>query len=362
MIDTNNKKVREVLEEIHKSLQKRNQKLQYSSNNIVLESALISVFCHSSSMSPYECANNMNTKFYDGEKEITSSIVLRTLNKMQITDQESRKSLFNWAKNLSELFSEATIGNRTSFEKFEKILKESPVNGRYINCQERIVAISIFELNKELNIFKDLELLFELGNTMARYALYNMSDAVANAYGFPVNKDNNNYKKDKPKLSYEQAIARNEFLENKILQTDNILRDLQNEFEGLIEEAKIKELTDFFSRLNSEKYGCILDELLVLRKGIDDLRKQNYELPIEINGLLIMVKKLILFIRDSHIVPIKKINEIITVKANDVEYFNYDGSPFINEEEEKRVKVVSPGWVYKDKEIQISRPKVKEEK
>ena len=37
-----------------------------------------------------------------------------------------------------------------------------------------------------------------------------------------------------------------------------------------------------------EKYGYILDELLVVRKGIDELRKQNYELPVEINGLLIM--------------------------------------------------------------------------
>ena len=91
------------------------------------------------------------------------------------------------------------------------------------------------------------------------------------------------------------------------------------------------------------------------------LRKNNYELPIEINGLLIMVKKLIQFVRDSHIEPMMKINSIREVIASDVEFCNYEGTPFNTPEEKKTVKVVSPGWIYKDKELQISRPKVKEE-
>ena len=140
-----------------------------------------------------------------------------------------------------------------------------------------------------------------------------------------------------------------------------MLQDLQEEFEEQLEASKAKELADFFARLNSEKYGCILDELLVVRKGIDELRKKNYELPIEINGLLIMVKKLIQFVRDSHIEPIMKINSTREVIASDVEFCNYEGSPFATLGDRKMVKVVSPGWIYKDKELQISRPKVKEE-
>ena len=30
-------------------------------------------------------------------------------------------------------------------------------------------------------------------------------------------------------------------------------------------------------------------------------------------------------------------------------------------EERKKVKVVSPGWIYMDKQVQISRPRVQEE-
>ena len=48
------------------------------------------------------------------------------------------------------------------------------------------------------------------------------------------------------------------------------------------------------------------------------------------------------------------------VKAGDVEFWNYEGTPFTSAEEEKQVKVISPGWIYSEKQVQISRPKVKE--
>jgi len=133
------------------------------------------------------------------------------------------------------------------------------------------------------------------------------------------------------------------------------------QFKEQLEASKVKELADFFAMLNSEKYGCILDELLVVRKGVDALRKSNYELPIEINGLLIMVKKLVQFVRDSHIEPMMKIDSIKEVSACDIEFCNYEGSPF-DSDKTKKVRVISPGWVYKDKDLQISRPKVKEVK
>ena len=114
-------------------------------------------------------------------------------------------------------------------------------------------------------------------------------------------------------------------------------------------------------RLNSERYGYILDELLRIRKGVDRLQKENCQLPLEINGLLIMVKQLIHFIRDSHIEPVLKINSVQEVTAADIQYYGYEGSPFSSPEERKKVKVVSPGWIYMDKQVQISRPRVQEE-
>ncbi len=144
------------------------------------------------------------------------------------------------------------------------------------------------------------------------YFFYYISDAISIVYSFPQYKDGNkkslNNQLEK-KISYEQAIRRVEQLENALERTTTMLQDLQDEFGEQLEGSKVKELAEFFARLNSEKYGCILDELLIVRKGVDKLRKSDYELPIEINGLLIMVKKLIQFVRDSHIEPIMKIQK-----------------------------------------------------
>lgn len=75
---------------------------------------------------------------------------------------------------------------------------------------------------------------------------------------------------------------------------------------------------------------------------------------------MIMVRKLVQFVRDSHINPILKPNSVRCVKAADVEFWNYEGSAFTSSEEEKQVMVISPGWIYTEKQVQISRPKVKE--
>ena len=82
----------------------------------------------------------------------------------------------------------------------------------------------------------------------------------------------------------------------------------------------------------------------------------------EINGLLILVKQLIHFVRDSHIEPILKIGAVQEVTAADIQYYSYEGSPFTSPEERKSVKVISPGWIFMDKQVQISRPRVKEKK
>jgi len=139
-----------------------------------------------------------------------------------------------------------------------------------------------------------------------------------------------------------------------------LLKDLQDEFDARIKESHQNDLVEFFSRLNSEKYGCILDEVLNARNGVRQLRKKNIPLPPEIGGLFILIERLAQFIRDSEINPIMKPGLVQNMRLDEVESCDYEGSPFLNTKESKRVKVLSPGWIYKDKDVQISRPRLKE--
>ncbi len=362
MINVKDPKVDEVMQGIHEAMLHKIKRGSQVKEEIVMESRIFSVICTDFDLGPTKVAMLMNDKYgYD----MTGDEVIQVFRSRRMANPNERKELLQWAENVAVLFSGAISGNKELFDKFEKARKEPALkSGKKHDSQDRMAAIMIYEKYPEIDPFDDTSSLYLLGNTLARYFFYDISDAICDVYGFPQyreNKKKQQSKESEKKLSYDQALRRVEQLENTLERTNTMLQDLQDEFAEQLEASKVKELADFFAKLNSEKYGCILDELLVVRKGVDELRKSNYELPIEINGLLIMVKKLIQFVRDSHIEPVMKINSIREVTASDVEFCNYEGTPFTTPDEKKTVKVVSPGWVYKDKELQISRPKVKEE-
>ena len=361
MINVKEAKVKEVMQSMHESMLRHVKRSGRMKEEIVIESRIFSAICTDYDMGPTKCANILNDKY---GYTLTGDEIIQIFRNRRMANPVERKELLQWAGEVANLFAQSITGKKDSFEKYEKRRRESALgNGKKHDSQDRIAAIMIYEKFSELDTYEDINNLHLLGNTLARYFFYELSDAVSEAYDFPqYNKKKQQGTKPEKQMTREQAIRRVEQLETRLERTNTLLQDLQDEFAEQLEASKVKELADFFAKLNSERYGCILDELLVVRKGVDELRRSNYELPIEINGLLIMVKKLIQFVKDNHIDPIMKINSVKEVVASDVEFCNYEGSPFMSPEEVKKVRVVSPGWIYKDKELQISRPKVKEEK
>ncbi len=237
----------------------------------------------------------------------------------------------------------------------------------------RILLLTLFFREEVLRQHNDWDVLIGLKDVSAFYCLEDIEEIIGYTYGFPkvsqilrVDSDVNSGQKAEPKAAVNIDAAEFQVLASKALRleaelerTEGMLQDLQDEFDRQIEESKVLELTEFFSRLNSDTYGSIIDELFALRRGIDRLRKESYDLPLEIRGLMIMATKLLQFVKDSHIDPMMKLHAVLEVTAEEIENCIYEGTPFVGDEC-KRVQVISPGWIYRDKEIQISRPKVKE--
>ncbi len=363
MIEIKEPKIKDVVQGIHEALLRKAGRENRVNEDIVMENRLFGIICKDFTLGPRRCAELMNQTYsYD----LSVDEVIQIFRIRRMANPVERRELFQWAEDVAAYFESAVSGQKEDFEKYEK-KRKTPFQegGRRHNSQDRLAAISIYEKYPELDLWDDKNTLYLLGNTLAKYFFYDISDVICEVYGFPQYRDSQK-REDRDrlpekKISYEQAMRRIQYLEGMLERSNMMLHDLQAEFEEQLEADKAKEMADFFARLNSEKYGCILDELLVVRKGVDELRRRNYELPIEINGLLIMVKKLIQFVRDSHIEPIMKIGSVRDVIASDVEFCNYEGTPFGTPAEEKKVRVISPGWMYKDKGLRISRPKVKEE-
>lgn len=358
MIRANKEKIKALYDELHDCILKKKRRSKYN-NNIVEENRIFAVFCDEPHISPSKCAEKVSEKF---GYNITCNDVINILKGRHFYNQNERRAVFELAEQLADLFGKAASGDKKAFAEFEYLRNSSTDSDNTPHkSQGRICAIMIYSKFPEIVTEGDEDILYTFGDTIGKYFFYDVSDTIRKIYGYPMRKKPKTDKRNTPCISVEQAMERIINLETELDRTVKMLEELQTEFDEQLEESKIKEMTDFFAKLNSERYGCILDQLLMLNKGVDELRKKGCELPLEINGLLIVIKKMIQFVKDSHIDPILKPNSVRTVTASDVEYYDYIGSPFSNETEEKSVRTLSPGWIFRDKEIQISRPRVKEE-
>ena len=355
-INRNDQALQRVIQEIHEvMLDKMKRSKTRALTSIITENRIFSVIYQDFEMSPAKCARTLNSEYgydYFGDDIIT------VFRRRKLANPHERKEIFHAAYDVVKNFGAAMQGDETAFRRYEKKKKDSIEKFGGHKSWERIISVMLYEKYPEFDVYGDKDNLHHMGDALAKAFLEVISDVLCDVYGY--GSDGRKPKKEHT-MSIDEAERMIEKLEHKLERTDMMLKDLQDEFDEQLEASKISEMTDFFARLNSEKYGFILDELLINRKGIAELKKKNYELPIEINGLIIMVKKLIQFVQDNHINPIKRVDDLEEVAASDVEFCNYEGTPFTSPEETKIVRVISPGWIYKDKEIQISRPRVKEE-
>ncbi|MDR0524304.1 MAG: hypothetical protein LBG90_00345 [Spirochaetaceae bacterium] len=312
------------------------------------ENRVISEFCLDPDLDPKEAARRLNAKNKKkDDPDYTLDRVIKILRILKLSNRTERPQIIRDALKMAQCVRDCFDGDIMAYKRFreyEKKSEEALTND--IHCSRmRCVLIALFTTIPEFQKLRFAGDIFFRGSARSRACL---NDILHQA----VKTMSKNKQLDEEDLPDQK--------DDSIRRLNDMLEETQNEFELKLEESKNQEITGFFSALNSEKYGCILDELFSAKAGLESLRKQNYELPIEINGLTILVRKLIQFVKDSGINPIIRTGETLTVKSQDIENYNYLGSPFEHEGEEKQVIVVSPGWVYKKKDTQISRPTIKE--
>lgn len=358
MNDKRNSQIEKIVQIVHNKVEEKSKRFLRLSNDLILENMVLRLLAEDSSRSPKNCRDILRENCY---MDCSMEDILRVFRDYKINSIEKRKNVLGTVADMVSLMDKAMQGDAKSLLSFKDAFK-TMISDDKVRCSRRysnLILAFLYQKITVLAIGNDKEEILNFGSTVAKYLIWDIVDAVKSVY-----KSSGNKRENKRKVinieEYERALGRMEELERAWQQTDMLLNDLQKEFDERIEAAKLQEMTEFFGKLNSEKYGYILDELLVLRKGMEVIRQNGYELPLEINGLLIMVKKLIQFVRDNHINPMVRPDSVQNVRVSDVEFWDYEGSPFMNVEEEKTVKVISPGWIYSDKDVQISRPKVKE--
>lgn len=137
------------------------------------------------------------------------------------------------------------------------------------------------------------------------------------------------------------------------------LDELSEKLKKETQNIALEQIRDFFVGLNSAKYGNFLDRIPLTEELLKDIRKNesSYDIPQEVKRVLIFIKSVIKFIKDQGITPIEEMNRVFEGTAEDIAEMDYVGEEFIDNEV-KKLRVIAPGYKYKD--LIISIPKVEE--
>lgn len=135
------------------------------------------------------------------------------------------------------------------------------------------------------------------------------------------------------------------------------LNDMVINIEQKTKDAEADAVNNFFAQLNSERYGRLLDNTVLIDQKISNLRKQHYKFPLEIMAMPMIIKNFMAFVKGIGFEPMRTLGEKFEATAEDLIYDVYEGTPFM-QNEQKLVQVVCPGW--KREGVILSKPIVKE--
>lgn len=144
--------------------------------------------------------------------------------------------------------------------------------------------------------------------------------------------------------------------------TRSLLNILQENFDRQLEESRAEEREAFFSKLNSDEYGHILDLLAASSRGFRQLRSKRIPVPMEIRSIQTLVRRMLEFAADCGVEPMREVGTRLRIRGGDLNGLSYEGTPFCSESEEKLVEIISPGWQILDLGVIISYPRVWEVK
>ncbi len=137
------------------------------------------------------------------------------------------------------------------------------------------------------------------------------------------------------------------------------LERLENEIEIIRNESKSEAIINFFHRMNSSQFAELLDQFANVEERLKEIKKMDYKFPVEVESIPIVIRIFMKFLKACEITPIKTIGEVIKINLSDSEHYQYEGSDFQNNQEEKNVKIISSGWQYQGQII--SKPKAIEQ-
>ena len=216
---------------------------------------------------------------------------------------------------------------------------------KYHYAQEQIVLVAMFECIPELADKAERDAILKLGRKYCRVCLKNILNSIA--YDIAESKGDTEIEQ----MTDISALRREVYLARKELQEYRELVEAADaDFEDKLEELKQQEIASFFSALNNEKYGFLIDSLYLQKRACMDLKKSGEKLPYSLEGVPAFMDRLLSFLRDAGISPASRFAPHSTQKLTleQMQGCRFEPLPErkapIKEGEAVIVNVLSSGW------------------
>ena len=196
MININDPLVKRLIENLHKSIERKSKNLSANANDdYVTDNRIIKILCEDKMRGPRECAAEMNARY---GTDLDNEDVIRLFKANRLSHQAKRAELLNWATDTIETFARALdTHSQKYFDEFIALRKKNiqTRDGERYKIQERIIAIMLYVRHPELDSGNDSETIEKFGNVYMKHFIYDASDFLRNICIRPTNSDkpNKNY-------------------------------------------------------------------------------------------------------------------------------------------------------------------------
>ncbi|MGN1410503.1 MAG: hypothetical protein ACI4XJ_10065 [Eubacteriales bacterium] len=265
---------------------------------------------------------------------------------MNLSERSVRGELAAWANKVVDQIYTGMAGDEAAIKKADAMVagKYSDTE-KYHYSQEQFVLAAMFECIPELAGKAERDAILKLGRKYSRVCLKNILNSIA----YDIAESNGDNEIDQ--MTDISALRREVYLARRELQEYRELVEAADaDFEDKLEELKQQEIASFFSALNNEKYGFLIDSLYLQKRAFMELKKSGEKLPYAVEGIPAFMDRLLSFLRDAGISPASRFAPHSTQRLTleQMEGCRFEPLPErtapIKEGEAVAVKVISSGW------------------
>ena len=324
---------------------------------------------------PHEVYDKLQDIFIK-ESGISYDDYCNLLHSSNLNNEEKRRYVLSVVESGITLLKKALDGDKESSLKFseftETLERRDRKNGRYYFIGKYMIVFMLF-IDPEFKSNRYQLVACTFGARYCNKLLRNIRNRLIKENGLTRKKksardvliETENVLSESAKAEgmavgdeYEQLQFKYINCKNSLELVQAMLDELNETVDETAAEAKKAAIVSFYTSMNSDIYGHLLDSIELVDRRLVLLKENKVKVVPQLLPLTIVFKQLSNFIKDSGIVPIDTTGREFFAEVEELAEYTYIGTPFSADDQKKKVIVEKPGWKYGN--VVISLPTVRE--